>query len=304
MKKIKIFFLLINILIFINILINKHKYKICLCTIGKKENKYILEYINYYKNFGVDKIFLYDNNDKNGEKFEEIIFEYINSGFVELINCRGKKKIQIKTLDDCYQKHYKNYDWLIFYDVDEFLYLKNYNNIKNFLKEPKFNKCQVIQLNWVMHTDNNLLYYNNKSIIERFPEIGRSPSNLIDIKSIIRGNLTTNIISTHFLSPNLIACDGFGNRKTINEFVSQKKDNKFYFINHYYTKSTEEFIEKMKKGSVWTGASRRFGIISNYFEINKITKEKINLIEERTGLNLSKYKNINSNKINNTIKIY
>ena len=296
MKKIKIIFLLIIIISLLNILINNHEYKICLCTIGKQENKYIIEYINYYKNFGVDKIFLYDNNAQNSEKFEDIIFEYINNGFVELINYRGEKKIQIKAFDDCYQKNYKKYNWLIFYDVDEFLYLKNYSNIKNFLKEPKFNKCQVIQLNWVMHTDNNLLHYQNKSVIERFPEIGKSLNNSIDIKSIIRGNLNTNIMSTHYLAPNLITCDGFGNKKEINEYFSQKRDNKFYFINHYYTKSTEEFIEKMFKGDAWNGNSRRFGIVSSYFEINKITREKINLIEEKTGMNLTKYKIIISSK--------
>ena len=158
------------------------------------------------------------------------------------------------------------------------------------MKEPKFNKCQVIQLNWVIHTDNNLLYYYNKSVIERFPEIGISLKNSIDIKSIIRGNINTNITSTHFLSPKLIACDGFGNIKKIDKYVSQIRDKKYYFINHYYFKSTEECIEKMMKGSVFKGYSRRFGIVKSYFEINKITKEKINLIEEKTGLNLTKYK--------------
>ena len=34
--------------------------KVCICTIGKQENRYIKEYIEYYKNYGIDKIFLYD----------------------------------------------------------------------------------------------------------------------------------------------------------------------------------------------------------------------------------------------------
>ncbi len=37
------------------------------------ENHYIREWIEYYLNLGVDKIFLYDNNDINGEKFEDEI---------------------------------------------------------------------------------------------------------------------------------------------------------------------------------------------------------------------------------------
>ena len=63
--------------------------KICLCVIGKEENRYIREFVEYHKNYDVDKIYLYDNNDKNGEKFEDVIDDYIRSGFVELLDFKG-----------------------------------------------------------------------------------------------------------------------------------------------------------------------------------------------------------------------
>ena len=59
----------------INTIINN--IKICICTLGKDENKYIKEFVDYYKNYGVDKIILNDNNDIEGERFEEVIGEYI-----------------------------------------------------------------------------------------------------------------------------------------------------------------------------------------------------------------------------------
>ena len=67
--------------------------RVCLCTLGKKENLYIKEFIQYYEKIGIDKIFLYDNNDINDERFEPIIEEYINKSFVKLYNWRGKQKI-------------------------------------------------------------------------------------------------------------------------------------------------------------------------------------------------------------------
>ena len=30
--------------------------KICVCTLGKEENRYITEFVEYYKNYGIDKI--------------------------------------------------------------------------------------------------------------------------------------------------------------------------------------------------------------------------------------------------------
>ena len=112
--------------------------KVCICTLGKNENKYIKEFVEYYKNYGIDKIILYDNNDVDGERFEVIINDYIKQGFVEIKNWRGMEKVQFKIMNNCYQNNYQKFDWLIFYDIDEFIYLKNYNNIKIFLNHPKF----------------------------------------------------------------------------------------------------------------------------------------------------------------------
>ena len=75
----EIFILLLIIIIFISnlSLFYKSKFRpttrVCLCLIAKNENKYIIEFLDYYKNYGIDKIILYDNNDINGEKFEDII---------------------------------------------------------------------------------------------------------------------------------------------------------------------------------------------------------------------------------------
>ena len=93
--------------------------------------------------------------------------------------------MQILAFNDCYQSNFKIYKWFIFFDMDEFIYLNKYINIKLFLNKPKFNKCQVIHLNWVMHTDNNFLRYYNKSLVERFPKKGPNLKNTIDINLIL-----------------------------------------------------------------------------------------------------------------------
>lgn len=44
-------------------------------TIGKNENKYAREFAQHYKKHGVDKIFIYDNNDVEGEN-EIVLADY------------------------------------------------------------------------------------------------------------------------------------------------------------------------------------------------------------------------------------
>ena len=264
--------------------------KICICTVGKKENKYIKEFIEFYKLLGIDKIFLYDNNDINGEYFEDIISEYINNGFIVLKNWRGIKNPQMMIYYDCYNENYKKYNWLIFNDIDEYLYLRNYNNIKDYLEQPKFKKCENIQLNWLLYTDNNFLYYQNKSLQLRFKEKDpyvkfRNITKYRNGKSILRGNISNiNITNVHCISNTLKTCDGFGfERKII------KPDYKYYYFKHYYCKSTEEFVQKLKKGDVnKVGNNMKLYF---YFSYNKITPEKLNYIEKNSNENITYFRN-------------
>ena len=76
---------------------------------------------------GYNHIYLYDNNDINEERFDDIIKDEINKGFVSLIDYRGVRgsnvNPQITAYKDCYEKNNKKYDWLSFYDIDEYLQL-------------------------------------------------------------------------------------------------------------------------------------------------------------------------------------
>ena len=108
---------------------NENKTKTSICVVVKQENRYIKEFINYYRKLKINKIFLYDNNDLNGEYLEDILFKYIKYNFVEIINYRGKYKPQKKAYNDCYVNNNKDYNWMAFYDADEYLYIDNYTNI-------------------------------------------------------------------------------------------------------------------------------------------------------------------------------
>ena len=54
--------------------------KILLCSIGRMENSYIREWVEYNKNLGFTNIVLYDNNYDGEENFEDVIGDYIESG--------------------------------------------------------------------------------------------------------------------------------------------------------------------------------------------------------------------------------
>ena len=305
--KLKIFFLLIIIIIYI--LFNKIQYKnqdinqlddesrklkVCVCTIAKLENLYIRQFVQHYEKYGVDKIFLYDNNDKDGERFEEVINDYIQKGFVEVTDYRGKVLAMMPFMNDCYKKNNNNYDWILFYEIDEYIHLYDYSNIKPFLNQKKFAPCQIIVLNLVCHTDNNYLYYENKPLKERFPYIvppDKPGSRDLEKKTIVRGHINGYYINNiHLGNIDYNTCNNTGQFEHA-QIRSEIGDSKYYYIDHYYSKSTEEFIKKITKGDAFRlDKSYTMERIDKYFIQSEITLEKIKMIEEKVHVNLTKYK--------------
>ena len=268
-KKIKywktiVFFFNIFIIqnIYLLIIENLKKLKVCLCTVGKEENLYVREYVSHYKKYNLDKIFIYDNNEINGEMFSDSINDYISSGFVEIINIRGKIAPQLKSFQHCFEKNKNKFNWILFYDMDEYIYF---------------------------HTDNNQLYYENKTLAERFPEKKITKNGVL--KSILRTDVKTQIYCPHEINRSLISCDGFGMLNTKYKFIinTKKPDFKYNYIDHYSYKSVEEFAKKVVKSDAIEGLriKRKYEKIDWYFMINKLTKDKIDLLENITKLNLS-----------------
>ena len=285
-------FLLLNFLISLNENYFKIKNtKVCICTLGKKENRYVREFVEYYEKYGIDKIFLYDNNDLNDERFEEVINDYINKKFVEIYNWRGEKnRTIISVWEDCYLRNFKKFDWLLFYDLDEYIYLKDYESIKPFLNEKKFENCSKIYLNWIMHTDNNLLYYDNRSLHERFPILEPKAkkyniNSTASVKTILRGHIPNiKFKIMHIFDSSIKGCTGDGKFAVLNKLGHMKyPDFNNYYIDHYYFKSLEEFVEKINKGDCYYGNKTFFKIhrIKRFFKINDITMKKINYHESK-----------------------
>jgi len=267
-----------------------------ICCIGKNENLYAKEYVEYYLKLGIKKIIIYDNNDINGEKFEDILEKYIKNNFVEIINIRGFQSVQLPVYNLCYKTFSNQFDFISFLDFDEFITIQNNMNINEYIYDFKFHKCETILLNWVMYGDNDLEKYDNRSMIERFIK----PHNKYNRgKSIVRTGISNLIIiSTIVIGVNTkYFCNSNGIRLFPNTYFDfQAPNNSEAFIKHFYTKTSEEFCFKIKRGDAHFHKEQsdyinvRESRIKLFFGFNKITTEKINIIEKCSGINLNKYR--------------
>ena len=302
-KQIKYFLFIIIIffyifLKFIRIKINKFL-KVCLCTIGKKENLYASEFVNHYKKIGYDKVFIYDNNDIGDEKFKDVLNKQILNNFVKIINYRGyrgkRQSPQFEAFIDCYEKNKNKYDWLSFFDFDEFLELNKHKNIKEYLNDKRFKKCSNIKINWLTFSDNNLLYYKNIPVQKRFTKpIYHFYRNRL-IKSTVRGNLKFNywrgMRNPHSSNNNLTACNSMGKIINPKKYYSSHYSYELSYLKHYSTKTIEEYCNKAKKGRsdilVKLNKKTLKKYFKYFFKLNKKTKAKIDYFNKCFNFTIS-----------------
>jgi len=311
-KKINItneFYRLLNNLLFLNISEYKDLYNIkynypnnsnnfLMCSICKNENKYAKEFIDYYYLLGFKKFIIFDNNDLEGERVEDVLQKYISEGIVQIIDIRGFKYIQLLSYNYCYRKNMNLYDWIAFFDFDEYLYIHNNLTIKNFFVNNDFSHCQSILFNWYHYNDNNLLKYDNRPINQRFTFL-QGKSNMT--KFIIRGNIKKAvIISSHFPN-NTNLCNTKGHIYEPNSFkILPFENNSNAFLKHFRTKTAEEFCWKIKRGDVQYGlfnGKTLARVIKIFFSLNEKTKEKIKIFEKCLNItNLSSLNDLENSK--------
>ena len=262
--------------------------KIALCCIAKMENRYIREYVDYYKTLHFDKIFIYDNNDVEGERLEEVIGDYIACGFVQTVDFRGRKVVQLEAYQDCYAKHSHEYDWIAFFDCDEYLSFVNASTeIHSFLSQDCFLPFQAIHVNWMVYGDNELLDDDGRSLIERFknPVLpldfvlnGRPHNN--HVKSIIRGGMQAPLKWTtpHTIFSYYLRCCTPEAKETNISSPFQNFVFDTAYLRHFSTKTIGEWVtNKMRRGFPdqeelsWKESLT----VGHFFDTNKLTPEKL-----------------------------
>ena len=266
--------------------------KLAICTMARSENLYIKEYIDYYLNLGFDHIYIFDDNEPNTENVSDIV----NNNYDNKVTIYDYKKNitnQKHAYTFCYHQNKYKYDWIFMNDIDEYLVVKNYK-LKAYLSKSCFKKCDFIKFHWIVPNDNDLLYYDNRSLFERF----KGPYKLdTHVKTMVKGNISEFKFDVHTPSYSPyknVSCNNkcrvYKNKKIFFQDVFDINIEKAYII-HFKYKSTEEFINKYKRGyKNWVGKDFLPMRIREYFSDNKPTMKKIEYVERELNLNLSEIK--------------
>ena len=262
---------------------------VAVCIIVRCENPYLREWCDHYLSLGVKKIFLYDNSREGDERPAEVLTGYGDA--VEIIDYTAVGLgAQVQAYTDCYQKHGNDYGWIGFLDADELVKTDGYYSLPDYLDAMQ---ADVVLLSWRIMTDSGLVHYEPRPMAERFTVAKENPSlenGTEFVKSFVRGGLT----GLHFeVQPHVPSFKG--KLKVVNAvgedvtlYPAIKPVHKVAWIDHYLTKTAEEYLGKINRGFINVSQEhndhRKAHAIEDFFNINERTPEK----EEILGVKPSK----------------
>lgn len=260
--------------------------KIAIVAIARLENDYINEWIQHHLNIGVNHIFVYDNSSDNEEKLCNGIFDKFSND-VTIIPAYNKKQYQMPAYKEAYYKFGKDYDYLIYIDIDEFIMLQKDENINDFVNRfPSDLECY--RMNWELYGDSEIINRDiTRSVVQDFTKPAIKQRNTTT-KSIIKTKLdNVDFISVHYAIKNING--KYNNLKTyygnmiditselpikVKSLNIYKCDYSLVKLNHYITKSISEFImQKMRREDAAWNYERN--IDRDFFTYNKKTEDKV-----------------------------
>lgn len=230
----------------------EYKYYLVMLAIIRDENEYLVEWINWYINLGFEHFYIYDNGSEVPIQtyLESINFEHMDK--LTIMDWETSRNSQEDAYNDFLNKYRNESKWLMTTDPDELLLIKdNSKTLVEFLKDNE--EYSSIKALWKTYSANGHETKSDEPQFERFTTEVEYMEN--DGKVIAQ---TNRILKFRGYTPSL--------RKNSIGMDPYDEIRKSYFqLNHYVTRSYEEWLEKMERGTVLSFSRRNY---QDFFVIN------------------------------------
>ena len=242
---------------------------IALCLIIKDEGEYLPEWLDWHFAAGVDHVYLYDNGSAVPAG-QSIPAQY--AGNCTVLDWSGPHThTQIDAYTHCLKNYGPAYKWIGFVDTDEFIYIEAGRNIPAYLAALPA-EADGVALKWVVYGAGGQYVKMPGKVRERFTRTADYPAHLLQCKCIvkpayIKAMAAHGPIQVDSHTPRLVNSRGQPIRGSCDLAVTAEAA----WVDHYFTRSLEEWKEKIARGSCDPISHRDYEM---FFEINPGMKTK------------------------------
>jgi len=227
---------------------------LCVVAIVKDEGKFISEWASFYRLQGADLI-VYD--DRSGDDTRSILRRYEEEGNCRVIDwdrfCTNDElSTQILAYAHAISNYGAEYRWMAFLDADEFLFSPTHDNLTEVLK--LFADLPALCFPWRMFGTSGIQSLSTGDlVIERFTM--RAADHLKrQVKCVVDPSKVVAIRDPHWFFLDRLGQAAFNEHRAL---IQKDRfdaiagwDQRLFQLNHYFTRSLDDFEEKKRKGDV------------------------------------------------------
>jgi len=284
--------------------------RVGIVALAKGESRYLNEWLDYHARIGITDFFLFDNGEIGDDSQARVIDAFNRTHpktSVHLYDIRGRAALEkigfqagaYNYITSELQKGRYPARWLAYIDIDEFIHLdEEFPTIQSFLWSDPFRWCDQVHLNWRCFGDNGEVKYRDIPVRERFRTSASIDCRYNDdiahtenqyVKNIVRLSSRPRNSQAHTAYMKDGVClDALGKSIDGNRTISDRIVHQRAWIDHYCTKSLEEYIDRRCIDLRNIANSDQVDIekrIRWYFNLNDKTEEKIEYIRKKLGNN-------------------
>lgn len=259
---------------------HEFKYYCGICLIIRDENEYLREWLEWHVGQGAEHFYIYDHGSKQPvSEFAKTLDARLREKITVREFCGEHKFAQHDAYNDCIKRYGKECRWIGFIDADEMIRVKCGMTLPELLR--RYEDFAGLFMRWVEYDANGLIKKDGRPLRERFTRI--TPTDRDDGigKSFVQA-LCMQYMETHngYPYPHFDVVDE--NRSAVDLAQIRKTDctDELVCVDHYYTKSYEEWLEKLRRGTCDPVYSRKYADFFVYNPDMEYCREDI-AVEQR-----------------------
>jgi Glycosyltransferase family 92 len=203
------------------------------------EARYLREWIEFHRLVGVERFFLYDHESTDSGR--DVLAPYVEEGIVVVHDWPVHPGL-LEANQDCIERHRADARWIAFMDIDEFLFSPTGAPVPDVLH--RFDHLAGLGIPWALFGPSGHKTRPPGLVIESYTVRTSRPRRARWFKSMVDPTKVFRARGPHVF--------GYTHDRDL-EPVPAFAPFELLRINHYWTKSEEEFAEKLARPWAHTG---------------------------------------------------
>jgi hypothetical protein len=222
----------------------RKKAYLSVCAIFRDEARYLREWVAFHRLVGVDRFYLYDN--RSTDDYLEALAPYLADGTVEVRDWRLYPG-QLAAYEHCAAEHREDSRWIAYIDIDEFLFSPTGRPVPEILVD--YEAWPGVGVHIDAFGTSGHVTPQPGLVIENYVRRAREENTKGMIRSIVDPARVESCHGTHafIYHDGALAVDE--TKEPIGPPLShtEKMSHSLLVVNHYWTKSEEECLQKLAK---------------------------------------------------------